>query len=99
MPLSFMVEHAPGITRLCDAGERRGWLTRERALDDRRVVRCQITEPGLAVLGRVDGVVHAADAAILACLSDAEFDQLIALLDRIRAGGSPPDSAASRPAV
>lgn len=82
-----LIEQAPGITRLCDALERRGWLSRLRLSTDRRVVRCRVTPAGLALLTRLDEPIAKADATALGSLRPAELTLLIGLLDRIRAAG------------
>lgn len=81
-----MVEHAPGITRLIDRLTVKGFVTRSRRSDDRRVVRCVITGTGQRLLKELDDDVNAADDSALAMLEAAEQRNLIELLERIRAG-------------
>lgn len=81
-----MVEQAPGITRLLDRLEAKRLVHRERCPEDRRQVTCRITQGGLALLGRLDDIVNAADEALLGALTVTEMRQLIRLLDRVRAG-------------
>jgi MarR family transcriptional regulator, 2-MHQ and catechol-resistance regulon repressor len=79
-----LIERMPGITRLLDRLEDKGLVTRQRCTHDRRQVHCWITEAGLDVLRRLDGPVLDTDALILGELSDAEVDELIRVLERIR---------------
>jgi len=81
-----MIEQAPGITRLLDRLEAKRLVSRERCPDDRRQVTCRISDKGLALLGRIDAAVDAADEALLHPLTIPEQRQLIRLLDRIREG-------------
>jgi DNA-binding MarR family transcriptional regulator len=79
-----MIELAPGITRLLDRLEAKKLVHRERCPEDRRQVTCRITPGGLALLGRLDRIIDAADESFLGTLSLAEQRQLIRLLERIR---------------
>lgn len=81
-----MVEEAAGITRLIDKLEAAGYVIRERSTPDRRLVLCRITQQGLDLLASVDDQVTEADKAVLKVLDDEELDELIALLDKVRAG-------------
>ncbi len=83
---SRMIEESPGITRLIDRLEAKGWVRRERCPHDRRQVLCWITPEGLALLASLDGPMGDADDRALSMLSDEEKSQLIRLLDAIRAG-------------
>ena len=80
-----MIEQAPGITRLLDRLEAKGLVSRERCPTDRRQVTCRIAKPGLALLSALDPIVDVLDDSMLGNLSRAELQQLIHLLDRIRA--------------
>ena len=81
-----MVEQAPGVTRLLDRIEAKGWVARERCAEDRRQVLVTITPAGLELLARMDDTVEGEDTDVLAMLDDAETERLIELLDRVRAG-------------
>ena len=81
-----MIEEAAGITRLIDKLEASGMVRRERgASSDRRQVFCRITESGLKVLSELDPVVNGADDETLAFLDDARLDELLAILEEVRA--------------
>jgi DNA-binding MarR family transcriptional regulator len=79
-----MIEQTPGMTRLLDRLEERGWVARARCPDDRRLVHCRVTPAGLALLAEADGPVDAADAAAVAALSERELVRLTAMLRRLR---------------
>ena len=83
--LARSLAHDKGaMTRLIDAMEERGWVTRSRAPDDRRLVQLALTEAGR------DVTLAARRKAIecwndwLADWSDAEIEGLIATLVRLR---------------
>jgi len=81
-----MIEASPGITRMLDRLEAKGWVRRERDRADRRQVLCYLTRSGQELLKRLDRPVELADDDILAMLSRAEQGGLIQLLDKVRAG-------------
>ena len=53
-----MISHDPDMTRLLDRMEKRGLITRERQIDDRRVVKTRITPRALSLLKTLDQPVH-----------------------------------------
>jgi DNA-binding MarR family transcriptional regulator len=85
-----MPEQTPGITRLLDRLELKGLVSRERCPTDRRQVTCRITAAGLGLLARLDPVVDALDGLPGSVLTEAEQRTLVGLLDRLRAGMTPP---------
>lgn len=80
-----MIERTPGVTRLLDRLEKRGWIERERSAEDRREVRVRVSRSGLALLARLDDVVDGVDDRPERELADAELAELVRLLDRLRA--------------
>lgn len=70
--------------------ERAGYVNRVPDPSDRRRNRVSLTAGGQSALGRFDLLVARADAALLEPLSPAERKQLVGLLERIDADGSPP---------
>jgi DNA-binding MarR family transcriptional regulator len=80
-----MIEHTPGITRLLDRLEAKKLVRRERPAGDRRQVLCYVTKAGLDLLSDLETPMtnHANQA--LRMLSDSELDELIRLLERVRA--------------
>lgn len=79
-----MIEAAPGITRMIDRLEGRGWVTRERDAADRRQVICRLTRSGAKLLADLDETVNEADDRCLEMLSEGELEELIRLLDKVR---------------
>ncbi|MGD8869616.1 MAG: MarR family transcriptional regulator [Gemmatimonadales bacterium] len=80
-----LIEHAPGITRMMDRLEKRGWVRRERCAGDRRQVLCFLTDEGRRLLSEVDDCMNRADEQALSGLSEAQQRELIWLLDQVRA--------------
>ena len=68
---------------MIDRLEAKDFVRRERCPEDRRLVRCHITRPGLQLLGKLDAAVDAIDASRLEMLSPQEQRQLVHLLERI----------------
>ena len=79
-----MIERTPGVTRMIDRLETKGWVRRDRSPDDRRVVFCRITPKGTRVLARLDGPVEALEDVVMGGLSKTEARHLIRLLNRVR---------------
>jgi MarR family transcriptional regulator, organic hydroperoxide resistance regulator len=79
-----MIEQAPGITRLLDRLDEKGFVRRVRCEEDRRQVLCSISDGGLGVLQQLDSPIRAADAHVMAALDEAELVQLIGMLERTR---------------
>lgn len=80
-----MIERTPGVTRLIDRMERKGWVCRERCTEDRRRVWCRITDEGLALLERFDGPVDAVDDILAGALDTEELGHFMDFMNRIRA--------------
>ena len=81
-----MIQAVPAITRLIDQLEKQGMITRERSVDDRRVVFVEITAKGRKVLMELDGPVEQLHDLVLEKLSEAEVRQLSRLLEKARSG-------------
>lgn len=79
-----MVERTPGVTRLIDRMEEKGWVTRVRCTEDRRRVWCRITEQGLHLLAPLDPQVNAVDDSLEQVLEQDELAALIRYLDLLR---------------
>ncbi|MCB1022569.1 MAG: MarR family transcriptional regulator [Bryobacterales bacterium] len=79
-----MIEQTPGITRLLDRIEAKGWVKRARCPKDRRQMLCTITPEGLALLERTDEPISALGEKALGSLSDNQVRTLIRLLDNVR---------------
>ena len=83
-----MIERTPGVTRLIDRMERKGWVARRRCTEDRRRVWCKITDEGRALIEPLDDPVNALDDFLLGPLDESELTALVDYLDRIRAHAS-----------
>jgi DNA-binding MarR family transcriptional regulator len=81
-----LIEQAPGITRMMDRLEARGWVRRERCLGDRRQVLCYLTPKGASLLGQLDEPIDRADQAAFAGLTEEQQTLLITLPDATRQG-------------
>jgi len=92
-----MIEEGTTITRLLDKLEESELIRRERAAPDRRQVICYATAAGRRLLDRLDPQVDASDAEAVDALDDDELEQLIAMLDAIRAGNARRGAARSAP--
>ena len=79
-----MIEPSPAITRLLDKLESKSLVRRVRCPKDRRQVLCTITASGLELLARLDEPVDKAAKDSIKLGKD-DLDQLIHLLDRVRA--------------
>ncbi len=79
-----LVQRKPGITRLLDRLEKKGFILRSRGSEDRRQVYCHLTVPGLRVVERLDDPVDQADAAAMKGLTGKQLDDFVAMLASIR---------------
>jgi DNA-binding MarR family transcriptional regulator len=82
-----LIERMPGITRLLDRLEEKGFVRRERSSVDRRLVHCWITSQGSELLAGLDEAVDRMDDRIMEALSEPEVEALIEMLQRIRSSG------------
>jgi DNA-binding MarR family transcriptional regulator len=80
-----MVEETPGITRLLDRLELKGFVRRQRCAKDRRQHLCWITQEGLDLLASLDEPVVRHSHEALKGLSKNEQAVLVRLLDQVRA--------------
>jgi DNA-binding MarR family transcriptional regulator len=80
-----MIEHAPGVTRLVDRLEAKGFVRRERCRQDRRQVLCWLTPPGFELVERLDAPIENADLEAVSGLSLEDQGKLLRLLDAVRA--------------
>lgn len=79
-----MIERTPGVTRIVDRLETKGWVARERCTQDRRRVWCRITRKGLDLLARLDEPVKMADQQLFAGFGDDEMASFIRIMDELR---------------
>jgi len=80
-----MIEQTPGITRLLDRLEAKKLVRRERPSGDRRQVLCYVTKTGLDLLSELDAPLKSQANQALRRLTDSDLDELIRLLELVRA--------------
>jgi DNA-binding MarR family transcriptional regulator len=80
-----MVERTPGITRLLDRLEAKGFVKRQRCPKDRRQHLCWITPKSAALLEKLDGPMVQFGEALMKGLKPEDRNTLIRLLDALRA--------------
>lgn len=83
-----MIEEGTTITRLLDKLEAAELIRRERSQPDRRQVLCFATAEGRRLLDRIDPAVDAADEEAMAALDEEQQEQLVELLDIVRASNA-----------
>jgi DNA-binding MarR family transcriptional regulator len=77
---------SPSMCRMVDRLEREGLVSRERDLDDRRVIRVRITPDGRAAAEAGREAVAELEERAFGALNPAERQTLAALLGRLLAG-------------
>lgn len=82
---SRMIEQTPGITRLLDKLEVRGWVTRDRCQEDRRLVLCSITPRGKKLVDDLDAPIDELYNELLGHVPEHEVKTLVRALDKLRA--------------
>jgi DNA-binding MarR family transcriptional regulator len=83
-----MIEEGTTITRILDKLDDSGYISRERALPDRRQVMCQVTAEGRRLLDKIDPIVDAADEEAVESLGARDVAQFVDMLDTIRAANA-----------
>lgn len=73
-----------GLVAIIDDLERRGYVTREPVLNDRRVQALAPTQAGKAAYQQAEEAVKAHEEELLTCLTAQETQTLIRLLRKIR---------------
>ena len=80
---------ASGVTRLLDGLERTGWVERASCASDRRVTYAVLTDAGRAKLREASSAhVETVREYFQSRFSEAELDQLAALLGRLPGAGA-----------
>jgi DNA-binding MarR family transcriptional regulator len=79
-----MISRDPDITRLLDRMEKRGFITRQRGTEDRRVVFTKITRAGLNLLAGLDETVRATHRKMLGHMGTKRLKDLQELLEVAR---------------
>jgi DNA-binding MarR family transcriptional regulator len=80
-----MVEQTPGITRLLDRLEEKGFVKRQRCLKDRRQHLCWITPKSAALLEKLDTPMVEFGEHLMKGLNQEQRIALVRLLDALRA--------------
>ena len=83
-----MISHDPDMTRLLDRMEKRSLITRQRQLDDRRVVKTRITTQGLELLKTLDQPVQEVHKEQFRHMPATRLKALKELLDQVLARGT-----------
>jgi DNA-binding MarR family transcriptional regulator len=78
-----MIEETPGVTRLLDRLETKGYIRRQRCPRDRRQHLCWLSSEGARVLERLTPMLAAEHERVLEHLDSGHRQQLVALLDAI----------------
>ena len=79
-----MVAAAPDMSRLLDRMAKSGWITRERAEDDRRQVSTSITDSGRKLLTIIEGPVREQTYRLLEGVKSTDLKMLLDVLAQIR---------------
>jgi len=72
------------MSRLLDRMEKSGWITRERAEDDRRQVSTFITDSGKKLLTIIEGSVHEQIHRLFEGVKSTDLKMLVDVLAQIR---------------
>jgi DNA-binding MarR family transcriptional regulator len=72
------------MTRLVDTLEQRGWLTRVRDTEDRRIINLTLTDEGRVIAGRCRVRVVDYWNTVLKDWDKAEVAALVALMQKLR---------------
>jgi len=79
-----MVAATPDMSRLLDRMEKSGWITRERAEDDRRQVTTFTTDSGQKLLTVIEDPFHAQIHRLFEEVKPTDLKMLLDLLAQIR---------------
>lgn len=79
-----MIERAPGVTRLLDRLEKKGFAERRRCSPDRRQILCFITTTGLRLLAKLDEPVTSAEETFAQSLGKTTVRRLNRALETLR---------------
>ena len=79
-----LIRPVPDVTRLLDRLVDMGLIGRERSADDRRLVRTEITDEGLALLARLDEPMQSLHRQRLAHVDRSTLQALAGALSQLR---------------
>ncbi|TAL91543.1 MAG: MarR family transcriptional regulator [Candidimonas sp.] len=85
------------MTRVLDRLEAKGFISRHRCLEDRRVVKLELTDSGQQVIGGILGPVADTLNTHLAGFSKQETELLLKFLQRMIANGANPAAHTASP--
>lgn len=77
------------ISRVIDALESKGYVTRTRQMEDRRAYRISLTEEGLSIGPGIRGIYERLYARVKQGIADDEFCRIETLLGRVKANLHP----------
>ena len=80
-----MVTATPDMTRLLDRMEKSGWVTRKRAVEDRRQVSTHITKSGMELLARLERPTGDFVTPLFAGAKISDLKTVLKVNDQIRA--------------
>ena len=79
-----MISRDPDITRLLDRMEKAGWVTRERAEEDRRQVSTHITKSGTELLASLEKPTGDFVTRLFAGATISDLKTVLKVNDQIR---------------
>ena len=79
-----MVTATPDMTRLLDRMKKSGWVTRERAVEDRRQVSTHITKSGMELLARLERPTGDFVTPLFAGATISDLKTVLKVNDQIR---------------
>lgn len=79
-----MVTATPDMSRLLDRMEKAGWVTRERAEDDRRQVSTHVTKSGLELLAKLEAPTSDFVTQLFMGATARELKTVLKVNDQIR---------------
>jgi DNA-binding MarR family transcriptional regulator len=79
----YLTQETQSVTGLIDRMEKQGWVRRVRDLQDRRAIRLELTDAGLAKLEETAAPGLETTTRMFSRLKPEEIEQLIALLGRV----------------
>jgi DNA-binding MarR family transcriptional regulator len=95
----MMITPEPDITRLLARLKAQALLSQQRDLHDRRVVWSHITDLGLEMLGRLDGIVEQFPRELLQELTREELHTLTRLLRKTQCSATGGNRTGQQPSV
>ncbi|WP_437186660.1 MarR family winged helix-turn-helix transcriptional regulator [Planctomicrobium sp. SH668] len=81
---SRMIQVVPAITGLIDRLEKQEFVSRQRCVQDRRVIFIQLTPKATALLEQMDDAVDELHHELIGHLTHSELKELIRLLEKAR---------------